>query len=90
MDDVRGSSPVMTTKDLLLEVYHDMKIVRPIVESYVKENFPVRVLNLERDRDTREAVAKSRNSTFSLTNRAVVFVILIAQFAMGVTIFMKG
>jgi hypothetical protein len=55
-DLVRGSAPVMTTKDLLLEVYHDMKFVRPAVEGLLAAGLVGRVDLLERDGDRRAAV----------------------------------
>lgn len=46
-DDVRGSTPVMSTKDLLLEVYHDVKLMRPALETLILADLPRRVLALE-------------------------------------------
>lgn len=54
-DDVRGSSPVMTTKDLLLEVYRDMKFVRPAVEGLLAAGVVARIEAVERDDLAREA-----------------------------------
>lgn len=54
-DDVRGSAPVMSSKDLLLELYHDMKVVRPAVEALVSANLPARVTALEVDHAIRDA-----------------------------------
>jgi hypothetical protein len=45
--DIRGSAPVFNTKELLREIYDDMKILRPQVTSLVDANLPARVLALE-------------------------------------------
>lgn len=45
--DIRGSAPVFTTKELLQEIYHDMKILRPQVTSLVEANLPQRVREIE-------------------------------------------
>lgn len=47
-EDVRGSSPVMSAKDLLLEVYRDMKMVRPAVEALQAAAVVARIETLER------------------------------------------
>lgn len=46
-DDLRGSSPAMSTKDLLLEVYRDMKFVRPAVEALQEAKLPERINAVE-------------------------------------------
>lgn len=45
--DLRGSAPVFTAKDLLREIYDDMKILRPQVASLVEADLPRRVRSLE-------------------------------------------
>lgn len=54
-DDFRGSAPVMSSKELLLEVYHDMKIIRPAVEALMQADLVRRVGSLELDHATRDA-----------------------------------
>ena len=108
-EDVRGSAPAMTTKDLLLEVYHDMKFVRPAVETLMAAGVVQRIEAIERS-DVRleasgvtaglvdrvaalEQVNKDRGSAETerrrigdLTNRSVVFAIVITNFIIGVLI----
>lgn len=64
-DDPRGSAPALSTRDLLLEVYHDMKVLRPAVEILVAANLPARVQALELDHAVRDAkdVSPERVST---------------------------
>src|ERR1035437_3990075 len=45
--DVRGSAPVFNTKELLREIYDDVKILRPQVLSLVEADLPRRVRALE-------------------------------------------
>lgn len=45
--DVRGSAPVFNTKELLREIYDDVKILRPQVASLVEADLPRRVRALE-------------------------------------------
>lgn len=54
-EDPRGSAPALSTRDLLLELYHDMKVVRPSVEMLVAANLPSRVQALELDHAVRDA-----------------------------------
>jgi hypothetical protein len=48
-DELRGSAPMMSAKDLLLEVYRDMKFVRPAVENLLAAGVVARIDVLERD-----------------------------------------
>jgi hypothetical protein len=89
MEAVRGSAPAMSTKDLLLEVYQDMKIIRPIVEHYVGENLPTRVRGLEQDRIVREAVSVDRRHTLGMTNKALAAIILVSQFVLGIWVILS-
>lgn len=45
--DIRGSAPVFNTKELLREIYLDMKVLRPQVTSLVEADLPRRVSKLE-------------------------------------------
>jgi hypothetical protein len=45
--DIRGSAPVFNTKELLQEIYHDVKILGPQVKSLVDADLPRRVADLE-------------------------------------------
>ena len=47
LGDIRGSSPVFNTKELLRMIYDDVKILRPQVSSLVEANLPQRVGVLE-------------------------------------------
>ena len=47
VNDVRGSAPVFNTKELLREIYDDVKILRPQVTSLVEADLPKRMLTLE-------------------------------------------
>jgi len=52
--DLRGSAPVMSARDLLLEVYHDMKFVRPALENLLSAGLVARVEAIERDHVERD------------------------------------
>ena len=86
VDEVRGSMPVMTTKDLLLEVYHDMKFVRPAVEGLLAAGVIGRIESLERDRLVITTARDERGRIGSLTNRGLVVVILVTQFLVGLVV----
>lgn len=64
-DDLRGSAPAMSTKDLLLEVYKDMKFVRPAVEGLLAAGVVARIEALERD----DATAKAAGVNDDLVKR---------------------
>lgn len=83
-DELRGSAPAMTTKDLLLEVYHDMKFVRPAVEALQGECLPARVDVLEKDKITRDAAWRERQRLGGISNKALLSAILVGQFALAV------
>ena len=53
-EELRGSAPAMTTKDLLLEVWRDMKFVRPAVEGLIAAGLIQRVEAIERDHVARD------------------------------------
>lgn len=53
-EELRGSAPVMSARDLLLEVYHDMKFVRPALEGLLAAGLVARVEALERDHIARD------------------------------------
>lgn len=54
-DELRGSAPVMSAKDLLLEVYKDMKFVRPALEGLLAAGLIARVEGLELEFERRKA-----------------------------------
>lgn len=60
-DELRGSAPVMSTKDLLIEVYRDMKFVRPAVEGLLAAGVVARIEALERDDLTAKALGINEN-----------------------------
>lgn len=54
-DRLPPNSVAMTTKDLLLEVYHDMKFIRPAVQGLLDANLGARVAIIEADLAKRTA-----------------------------------
>lgn len=56
VDELRGSEPIMTSKSILLSLYHDMNIVRPAVERLMEAQLDTRVDALEQDRVIRDAL----------------------------------
>jgi hypothetical protein len=54
-DDFNPGAPVMSAKALLLELYHDMKVVRPIAEEMHRANLINRVGAIETDHAIRDA-----------------------------------
>ena len=79
-EDVRGSAPVMSTKDLLLELYHDMKFVRPAVESLLAAGVVARIERLEVANLAVQNAKEERSRIGNLTNKSAIFVILVANF----------
>jgi hypothetical protein len=54
-DDFNPGAPVMSAKALLLELYNDMKVVRPIAEEMHRSNIIARVGVIETDHAIRDA-----------------------------------
>jgi hypothetical protein len=54
-DDFNPGAPVMSAKALLLELYNDMKVVRPIAEEMHRANLIARVGVIETDHAIRDA-----------------------------------
>jgi hypothetical protein len=54
-DDFNPSAPMMSAKAVLLELYHDMKIVRPIAEELQRADVVARLAAIETDHAIRDA-----------------------------------
>lgn len=67
-DELRGSAPVMSTKDILIEVYRDMKFVRPAVEGLLAAGVVARIEALERE----DIAAKALGINDNLITRVAV------------------
>lgn len=83
-DDVRGSSPAMSAKDLLLELYHDMKVVRPAVEALQAEGLPTRVRLIETRHTAEDARTQERSRLGGLSNRALGMLVLAGNFILAI------
>jgi hypothetical protein len=85
-DEVRGSAPVMSTKDLLLEVYRDMKFVRPALEGLLAAGLVARVEELERDKLARESAGVERRRIGDLSTRTLAAVVLVSNCLVGLAV----
>lgn len=85
-DDIRGQSSAMSTKDLLLELYHDMKFVRPAVEGLLAAGLATRIEVLERDRLVLSTAKTERNRIGDMTNKTIVIIVLVSNFVLGLVI----
>lgn len=76
--ELRGSAPVLTTKDIVLELYHDMKVVRPAVERLEAAGIITRVELLEqRERDRislEKGASDARAHIFRMTNKGLALI----------------
>lgn len=83
-DELRGSTPVMTAKDLLLELWNDMKVVRPIAENLEQADIITRVERLEqreRDEDTTRA---ARGQMVNWTNKTLGIVVVLCTIFLSI------
>lgn len=87
--EVRGSAPAMSTKELLLDLYHDMKFVRPAVEAIQAEALPTRVRRIETRHTAEDARAQERSRLGSLSNKALVAIVLVTQAALAAWVALK-
>jgi hypothetical protein len=76
----------MTQKDMLLELYKDMKFVRPAVEALMNNNIVHRVEELEQYRTAREAANKERSRLGDVTNKGIVLTVLLTNFIVGLAV----
>jgi hypothetical protein len=86
MSELRGSTPVMTAKELLLELWADMKIVRPIAEELRDADILTRVQALEQVERNRVAAQIERGRIGAITNKTIVAVVLVSNFLLGFTV----
>ena len=84
--DVRGSAPVMSTKDLLLELYHDMKFVRPAVETLLAAGVVARIERLEVAHIAAQTAKEERSRIGNITNKTIVLVVLVTNFLVGLSV----
>jgi hypothetical protein len=84
--DLRGSAPMLTAKDLLKDLWDDMKFVRPAVETLLKADLLARIESLERDRLVVSTAHLERARLGTLTNKAVVLIVVIANFFIGLAV----
>jgi hypothetical protein len=76
----------MSARDLLLEVYRDMKFVRPALENLLSAGLVTRVEALEQDRIEREAHGVERRRIGDLSARSLAFIIMASNFVLGLII----
>lgn len=57
-NDLRGSAPILTAKDVLLEVRDEVKHMRSAVDVLVSQNLDLRVDSLESTRDQARGLAR--------------------------------
>lgn len=79
-------SPVMTQRDLMLDLWRDMKFVRPAVESLLAANILTRIEKLEGDVAARESAANERRRLGTLTNKTLGVIVLVGNFVIAATI----
>lgn len=85
-ENLTNGESAMTVKALVLELYADMKAVRPAVETLLAANLANRLLILETDRLAREAAQVERKRIGTLTNKALGAIVLCGQFVLAVWI----
>lgn len=85
-DDLRGSAPAMTSKDLLLDIYYDMKVVRPQVQMLVDQRLDARITILENRERDEDAAKGERHRLGTLTNKGIAIVILVSNFIVGAAV----
>jgi len=82
-----GFSPngvALTTKELLIEVYQDMKFVRPAVENLIATNVSYRLDVIEKELVRIDAAKNERTRIGSFSVKAIGAIVLIGQFVSGV------
>lgn len=85
-EEVRGSAPVMTTKDLILELYADMKVVRPAVEALQSESLPSRIRIIENRHLLEDGARNERGRLGSLSNKTLAVVVLVGNFLISAAV----
>lgn len=76
----------MTQKDLLLDIYNDMKFVRPAVEAMQAEGLPVRVRIIENRHLAEDSARQERSRIGGLSNKALGILVLIGNFALAAVV----
>lgn len=81
-DDLRGSTPIFTAKDVLIEVRDEVRGMKTAVDVLVSQNLNQRVDDLERSRD--ELRGLSRVSIILASLAALGSVVLAVMAVTGV------
>jgi hypothetical protein len=89
-DELRGSEPIMSSKAILLELWADMKVVRPAVERLQEEQLPKRILAIEQRHIAETAAERERGRLGTLTNKMLAGLILVTQAALAAWVAFKG
>jgi hypothetical protein len=85
-DELRGSTPIMSTKDILLEVYNDMKFVRPAIEGLLAAQVIRRIEVLEKDMIVREASEMERHRVVEVSGKLIMSIVVISNLFVVVAI----
>ena len=72
IDDLRRSVPVMTTKDILLELREDVKEIRSFTDVLKAAHLPERVDSLESSRDQQRGATSLLRAVFGISALAAV------------------
>lgn len=76
----------MSTKDIVLELYHDMKAVRPAVEALVAAGIVQRIELLEqRDRDE-DTARRTKGQIIVWSNKALAVFMAVCTFIISLTV----
>lgn len=84
MNGDEGSTVGMTVKDMVIEMYGDLKVIRPIVEDYQRANVPVRLGVLESDKLIRDTTSKTRVQFATVGSGALKTALAIVASIVGV------
>ena len=73
-NDLRGSTPIFTAKDVLIEVRDEVRGMKTAVDVLVSQNLNARVDDLERSRDETRGLAKVSIVVAALAGVATIIV----------------
>lgn len=73
-NDLRGSTPILSARDVLIEVRDEVKAMRSSVDVLVSQNLNERVQSLETSRDESRGLAKVAILIAALAGIATVVV----------------
>lgn len=77
-NDLRGSTPILTAKDVLIEVRDEVRFMRSAVDVLVSQNLDMRVDSLETSRDELRGLTRI---SIVLASLAAVGSIVVAAFS---------